>query len=281
MPYLELAGFGSAALIRTFDLQYDLISVLVERWRPETHTFHLPCGECTVILEDVVLQLGLSITGSAVMSVSTIAELAALCYSLLGASLGDDESNFLGLKFTWLKDNFEHLAINATEEELMCVAQAYIMHIIGGVSMLDVNNNRVHLQYLPLLADLRNVRSRVVPWGSSTMTVWLHPVYPTSANASGEDSRHQQMRKTWKSLGVVHQKYIMVWDNQMARRPQMDISSDFQLSLEYIQWYSSMRKPYLLGGQLTVIPPHVQRPGTYELALDIEAEPKPKSELEP
>ncbi|MBA0577540.1 hypothetical protein Golob_000016 [Gossypium lobatum] len=33
MPYLELAGFGSAALIRIFDLRYDLISALVERWR--------------------------------------------------------------------------------------------------------------------------------------------------------------------------------------------------------------------------------------------------------
>ncbi|KAK5820082.1 hypothetical protein PVK06_025127 [Gossypium arboreum] len=31
MPYLELAGFESAALIRTFDLWYDLISALVER----------------------------------------------------------------------------------------------------------------------------------------------------------------------------------------------------------------------------------------------------------
>ncbi|KAK5843291.1 hypothetical protein PVK06_005743 [Gossypium arboreum] len=63
IPYLELAGFGSAALIRTFDLRYNLISALVERWRPETHTFHLPCGECTITLEDVALQLGLPING--------------------------------------------------------------------------------------------------------------------------------------------------------------------------------------------------------------------------
>ncbi|KAK5818116.1 hypothetical protein PVK06_023047 [Gossypium arboreum] len=115
MPYLKLAGFGSIALIRTFNLRYDLISTLVERWHPETHTFHLPCGECTVTLEDVALHFGLSIDGSAVMSVSAIAVPTILCYSLLEASLGDDESNFSDLKFTWLKANFKHLSVNATE----------------------------------------------------------------------------------------------------------------------------------------------------------------------
>ncbi|KAK5775303.1 hypothetical protein PVK06_043176 [Gossypium arboreum] len=69
MPCLELAGFGSTTLIRMFDLWYDLISALVERWRPDTHTFHLPCGECNVTLEDVALQLGLPIDESAVTGI--------------------------------------------------------------------------------------------------------------------------------------------------------------------------------------------------------------------
>ncbi|KAK5811515.1 hypothetical protein PVK06_026853 [Gossypium arboreum] len=104
MPYLELAGFGSTTLIRMFDLRYDLISALVERWHPETHTFHLLCGECAVTLEDVALQLGLPIAGSAVTGVNVIAELAAVCYSLLGVLHADAESNFTSLKFSWLKN---------------------------------------------------------------------------------------------------------------------------------------------------------------------------------
>ncbi|MFQ6669444.1 hypothetical protein Gotur_034690 [Gossypium turneri] len=103
MPYLEQAGFRSAALIRTSDLRYDLLSALVERWRPETHTFHFLCGECTVTLEDVAMQLGLPIDGSPVTGVSSFTDLVALCYQLLGESLEDEESNFSGLKFTWLK----------------------------------------------------------------------------------------------------------------------------------------------------------------------------------
>ncbi|KAG8490628.1 hypothetical protein CXB51_013855 [Gossypium anomalum] len=130
---------------------------------------HLPCGECTVTLEDVALHFGFPIDGSAVTGVSAIAEPDALCYSLLGASPSDNESNFMDLKFTWLKANFEHLSVNATEEELMCAARAYIMHIIEGVLMPNTNNNRVHLQYLPLLADLRNVRS--YSWGSTILAM--------------------------------------------------------------------------------------------------------------
>ncbi|KAF1897258.1 hypothetical protein Lal_00034961 [Lupinus albus] len=37
-----------------------------KRWRSETHTFHLPIGECTITLEDVAYQLGLPIDGEVV-----------------------------------------------------------------------------------------------------------------------------------------------------------------------------------------------------------------------
>lgn len=42
------------------------LTALVDRWRPETHTFHLPCGELTVTLEDVAIILALPIQGRAV-----------------------------------------------------------------------------------------------------------------------------------------------------------------------------------------------------------------------
>jgi hypothetical protein len=39
------------------------ITTMVNRWRSETHSFHLPCGEMTVTLEDVAMILGLPIRG--------------------------------------------------------------------------------------------------------------------------------------------------------------------------------------------------------------------------
>ena len=43
-----------------------IIFHLLHRWRPETNTFHLPCGEMTVTLQDVQKILGLKIRGRAV-----------------------------------------------------------------------------------------------------------------------------------------------------------------------------------------------------------------------
>ncbi|KAH1039407.1 hypothetical protein J1N35_041150, partial [Gossypium stocksii] len=59
LPYLDAEGFGTSTLIRMFELRANLITAFVERWHPETCTFHLPFGECTITLEDIVLQLGL------------------------------------------------------------------------------------------------------------------------------------------------------------------------------------------------------------------------------
>ncbi|MFQ6660927.1 hypothetical protein Gotur_029262 [Gossypium turneri] len=169
MSYLEQAGFESAALIRFSDLRYDLLSALVERWRQETHTFHFSCGEYTVPLEDVAMQLGLPIDGSPVTGVSSFTDPAALCCELLGDSPVDGESNFTGLQFTWLKAKFGQLSATATEGELMCAARAYIMHIVRGVLMPDANNDKVHLMYLPLLVDLSTVSS--YSWGSAVLAV--------------------------------------------------------------------------------------------------------------
>ncbi|XP_042029819.1 protein MAIN-LIKE 1-like [Salvia splendens] len=52
--WLNMFGFrGVMECVKSMKVDNELITALVERWRPETHTFHLPVGEATVTLEDV------------------------------------------------------------------------------------------------------------------------------------------------------------------------------------------------------------------------------------
>ncbi|MED6211973.1 hypothetical protein PIB30_078644 [Stylosanthes scabra] len=44
VPYIREAGFGGPLEMRAFDYDMPLVSALVERWRLETHSFHLLLG---------------------------------------------------------------------------------------------------------------------------------------------------------------------------------------------------------------------------------------------
>ncbi|QHO01253.1 uncharacterized protein DS421_13g413470 [Arachis hypogaea] len=60
-PYLRRARFEYVAYMVEFEHDWPLASALIERWRPKSHTFHLPCGKMTITLQDVAYQLGLRI----------------------------------------------------------------------------------------------------------------------------------------------------------------------------------------------------------------------------
>ncbi|KAK5812886.1 hypothetical protein PVK06_028330 [Gossypium arboreum] len=100
MSYLEASGFELAAMICMLDLKYDLISTLVKRWRPETHTFHLLSKECTITLKDVVLQLELLIDDITVTGVSILFGLGILSYDILGCSPDDGGDKLTTLRFS-------------------------------------------------------------------------------------------------------------------------------------------------------------------------------------
>ena len=49
---------------RRFSFDRSLLTALVDRWWPETHTLHLPFREMAPTLQDVAMLLGLPIAGA-------------------------------------------------------------------------------------------------------------------------------------------------------------------------------------------------------------------------
>ena len=60
---IKLVGLDGFFRAPSRKIDHCLISVLVDRWRSETHTFHLPYGEKSITLDDVEVILGLPIDG--------------------------------------------------------------------------------------------------------------------------------------------------------------------------------------------------------------------------
>ncbi|XP_070022375.1 serine/threonine-protein phosphatase 7 long form homolog [Nicotiana sylvestris] len=60
---LQDTGFYRIIEIGRIQVDWSLIMVLIERWRPEKHTFHLPISKATITLQDVEVLYGLPVDG--------------------------------------------------------------------------------------------------------------------------------------------------------------------------------------------------------------------------
>ncbi|QHO25717.1 protein MAIN-LIKE 1-like [Arachis hypogaea] len=181
-PYLRRGGFEYMACIVEFEHDLPLASTLIERWRPEPHTFQLSCRKMTITLQDVAYQLELKIDSDPVSGCicgweqqhqgRTIEELHQ---QLLGAISGPDDRQSQirwTVKLTWFHNTVcGELEQDATVERLLRYTRRYIMKLIGGILFPDASDSRVHIRWLPLLEDLEMCGG--LSWGL-TVLAWLY-----------------------------------------------------------------------------------------------------------
>ncbi|KAH1209352.1 Serine/threonine-protein phosphatase 7 long form [Glycine max] len=112
-----------------------LITALIERWRPETHTFHLRCGETTITLQDMSVLLGLHTEGTPLIGQTNL-DWAELCEELLGVRSQEGELQGSVVKLSWLAHHFSEINIHD-----------------GRVLFVDKSSSKVSLRYLQFLRD--------------------------------------------------------------------------------------------------------------------------------
>ena len=115
-----------------FLLDPSLMSALVDRWRPETHTFHLRCGELAPTLKDVSLITALPIGGKPLVPTS---------YSSIWPLEIEDRLGFQvppntrrggrprGVPLSWLVTHFAELPANADNETVTRHLFAYLLYL--------------------------------------------------------------------------------------------------------------------------------------------------------
>jgi len=130
------AGFGQFLTLTHIEINHHLITALVERWRTEMHTFHLPLEEATVTLEDVVVQLGLPIDGELIIGVSS--DLVPLCGHLLGSVPPETVCKGNNIKLSWLNNEFQDLPHDANDDVISTCTGPH----------LDVNRKFINAGYI-------------------------------------------------------------------------------------------------------------------------------------
>ncbi|CAN1239040.1 Serine/threonine-protein phosphatase 7 long form homolog [Linum grandiflorum] len=71
-----------------------LLIVFIERWQPDTNTFHMPLGEITITLHDVYYILRLPIAGHDLSSISDSKPYIAVLAGLLEVTVDEVHSRF-------------------------------------------------------------------------------------------------------------------------------------------------------------------------------------------
>ncbi|XP_061373182.1 serine/threonine-protein phosphatase 7 long form homolog [Gastrolobium bilobum] len=169
-PYRWEAGFIHVARMSHVQIDTPLISALVERWRPETHTFHMTQGEMTVTLQDVAGILGLPTDGQAVTG-STALDWVDMCQQVFGtAPVTGTDIHGGDLRISYLDKIYaDWFTVAHNPEEVRRYTKAHILRLLGSWLVCDRSGgSKIACRYVPLLAgDFTDIGR--YSWGSAVL----------------------------------------------------------------------------------------------------------------
>ncbi|XP_028106926.1 protein MAIN-LIKE 1-like [Camellia sinensis] len=178
-----------------------VIFAFVERWQPETNTFHLTVGEMTMTLDDVGTILGIHITGRLVSAIILTDQQA---HTLVVVALGVDDaeateelSSARGqlVKLEWLRSKFSGCKDSDTEEFIACAARAYLLFLLGCTLFSDKSETRVPVVYLQLLMDLTDIHTYA--WGAVALAYLYRQLEFATRSAVRQMAGYMILLEAW------------------------------------------------------------------------------------
>ncbi|CAN1322376.1 Protein MAIN-LIKE 2 [Linum perenne] len=164
----------------------ELVTALIERWRPETNTFHLVPSEATITLEDVEVLTGLPTTRRPLIVSPDERPVPEICEQWLGVQPLANAIQGRTVRVAWVKRLFDHLPDGATVEVITYHARAYTWVLLAGVLLADRNGDHIQVHLLQLIGDQRVAST--YSWGSAVLA-WLYKVMGRAAFFSAGSMR--------------------------------------------------------------------------------------------
>ncbi|CAN0862876.1 Protein MAIN-LIKE 1 [Linum grandiflorum] len=139
------------------NLDYGLLKAFIERWQPDTNSFHLPFGEMTITLHDVQYILQVPIKGKCLRDGDQ-------------AGLRADMASLLGLKSN-------AICVPAMLKRVQTAqspddeAKIYLMCLLGTNLLPDKSSDRVRLPLLQYLKEVKSIKEYA--WGAAPLA-WMY-----------------------------------------------------------------------------------------------------------
>ncbi|RYR69045.1 hypothetical protein Ahy_A03g015571 isoform C [Arachis hypogaea] len=153
-----------------------MLAALVERWRPETHTFVLLVGEVTVTLKDVAHIFGLSIDGEPVSgwtdSSSDFVQSQGITIFGREPSVSHNSKSYI--KLGWVRRIRDAEPLD-TEESIRRYVRCQIFCLLGSTLFTDNSTAYTHAKYLPLLRDFERIHT--YSWGSTCLAYFAYSLH--------------------------------------------------------------------------------------------------------
>ncbi|XP_073279486.1 serine/threonine-protein phosphatase 7 long form homolog [Primulina huaijiensis] len=135
-------------------------------------TFHFPCGEATVTLQDISIIWGLTIDGEAVTRIDVshkVEEWQHICLDLFGFLPSSKHLKGGHLSMIALYDHcmYNLVTDDTSEVDVVKFARCVALMIIGRIMLPDYQEGSARLIFLQLLRDIDNVKS--YSWGSAVL----------------------------------------------------------------------------------------------------------------
>ncbi|KAL0356366.1 UNVERIFIED_CONTAM: Serine/threonine-protein phosphatase 7 long form [Sesamum radiatum] len=193
-------GFLGVLQCGHIEIDTHLITALVERWRPETHTFHFSVGEATITLQDIAVIWALPVEGNMITGVDTNMtkqQWQNYCHQWLGFQPNENSFKNARIKLAALLDRLlNHTCDDDSPfEEVLQEARVCVMCLIGGLLCPDATGNTVSLLYLQHMENIDEESTS--NWGTTVLAYLYRELCTASQRGKTNIGGAMQLLQIW------------------------------------------------------------------------------------
>ncbi|KAF3641857.1 putative DEAD-box ATP-dependent RNA helicase 7-like [Capsicum annuum] len=176
---LKFCGFRGIVEVGNIPYNVGFISALVERWRPETHTFHLRIGEATITLQNIEIMFGMVVDGSPILLEDCFSGIRRILVSKLAA---------------YVKE-LDDITDDTPEIEVQQRVRLYLLWLYEGTLFPDKSKSKISLDYLIDLQDLNAMSTKA--WGAAVLSFLYYSLCRASISSYSDVCEFFVLVQVW------------------------------------------------------------------------------------